>query len=105
MFCKLNKIIFSLPNLAKDDVPIGNDEKSNKLIKQEGNLKKFSLRKINEKETVKNLIKVTGFDFDVDNKISQMCNPDTYSLNILRDKIAPMVSEFYPEFANRIWGI
>ena len=27
---ELNKIIFSLPNLAQDDVPIGNDEKSNK---------------------------------------------------------------------------
>ena len=75
------------------------------LFKFNKNLKKFSLCKINEKETVKNLIKVTGFDFDVDNKISQMPNPDTNRINILRDKIAPMVSEFYPEFANRIWGI
>ena len=41
---ELNKIIFSLPNLAQDDVPVGNDEKSNKLIKQEGNLKKFSFK-------------------------------------------------------------
>ena len=33
---EINKIIFSLPNLAHDDVPIGKDEKSNKLIKKKG---------------------------------------------------------------------
>ena len=32
---------FSLPNLAHDDVPIGRDEKSNKLIKKEGLIKNF----------------------------------------------------------------
>ena len=31
---KIEKIIFSLPNLAHDDVPIGKDEKSNKFIKK-----------------------------------------------------------------------
>ena len=37
----LDKIIFSLPNLAHYDVPVGTDEKSNKLIKKEGNIKNF----------------------------------------------------------------
>ena len=41
---ELDKIIFSLPNLAHDDVPIGKDEKSNKLIKKKGNIKKFSFK-------------------------------------------------------------
>ena len=36
---EIDKIIFSLPNLAKDDVPIGIDEKSNKLVKKKGNIK------------------------------------------------------------------
>ena len=40
----LDEIIFSLPNLAHSDVPIGNDEKSNKLIKKEGNIKNFSYK-------------------------------------------------------------
>mgnify|MGYP000349937480 CR=1 FL=1 len=31
----LNQVIFSLPNIPLDDVPIGKDEKSNKLIKKE----------------------------------------------------------------------
>ena len=33
---EVDKIIYSLPNLAHDDVPIGKDEKSNKLIKKSG---------------------------------------------------------------------
>ena len=41
---EINKIIFSLPNLAHDDVPVGRDEKSNKLIKKEGKIKKFSFK-------------------------------------------------------------
>ena len=46
-----------------------------------------------------------NFKFDISENISDMSNPDTNRLKTLRDKIAPMVSEFYPEFTNRIWGI
>jgi len=41
---EVNKIIHALPNIALDDVPIGKDEKSNKLIKKEGSIKKFSFK-------------------------------------------------------------
>ena len=41
---EVNKIIYALPNIALNDVPIGKDEKSNKLIKQEGSIKKFSFK-------------------------------------------------------------
>jgi len=41
---EVNRIIHSLPNIALDDVPIGKDEKSNKLIKQEGSIKEFSFK-------------------------------------------------------------
>ena len=41
---ELEKIIFSIPNLALDDVPVGKDEKSNKLIKKVGDVKKFSFK-------------------------------------------------------------
>ncbi len=40
----LNRIIFSLPNLALEDVPIGKDDKSNKLIKKIGDTKDFSFK-------------------------------------------------------------
>ena len=41
---EVNKIIHALPNIALDEVPIGKDEKSNKLIKQEGSINKVSFR-------------------------------------------------------------
>tara|TARA_Y100001935_G_scaffold10854_1_gene8502 strand:- start:142 stop:1389 length:1248 start_codon:yes stop_codon:yes gene_type:complete len=41
---KLDEIINYLPNLALDDVPVGKDDKSNKLIKKYGNIKKFSFK-------------------------------------------------------------
>ena len=39
---KIDKIVSFLPNLAKNDVPIGKDEKTNKLIKKVGKIKNFS---------------------------------------------------------------
>ena len=38
---RLNELLYFLPNIALDDVPIGKDEKSNKLINQVGDIKKF----------------------------------------------------------------
>ena len=40
----LNKILFSLPNLALEDVPVGENEKSNKIIKEVGRIKKFNFK-------------------------------------------------------------
>ena len=39
---KLNELLYVIPNLAADNVPIGKDEKSNKLIEKFGKIKKFS---------------------------------------------------------------
>ena len=39
---KIFTILSNIPNTARDDVPIGDDEKSNKIIKQEGIIKKFN---------------------------------------------------------------
>ena len=39
---KLNELLYNLPNLALDDVPVGKDEKSNKLIKKFGSKRKFT---------------------------------------------------------------
>jgi seryl-tRNA synthetase len=41
---KINEIIYSLPNIALDDVPVGKDEKSNKLIKKVGKIKDFTFK-------------------------------------------------------------
>jgi seryl-tRNA synthetase len=39
---KISEILSNIPNIASDDVPIGIDEKSNKIIKKFGNIKKFN---------------------------------------------------------------
>ena len=75
------------------------------LFKFNKDLKKFSLLKLNQNETTEGIKKLTGFKFDVNKRVSAMSDPDISRLKILRNKIAPMVSEFYPEFADRIWGI
>ncbi len=41
---KLNNFLHYLPNIALKDVPIGKDEKANKLIKKVGQIKKFSFK-------------------------------------------------------------
>jgi len=63
----LEEIIFSLPNLAHDDVPIGKDEKSNKLIKKVGDIKNFSFK---IKSHVELGSKNSGIDFDTSTKLS-----------------------------------
>ena len=75
------------------------------LFKFNKDLKKFSLLKLNQNQTIEDIKELTGFKFDISKNISDISDPDTFRLKILRDKIAPMVSEFYPEFTNRIWGI
>jgi len=64
---ELDKIIFSLPNLANNDVPIGKDEKSNKLLKKEGTIKNFSFE---VKSHIELGAKDDGIDFDTSIKLS-----------------------------------
>ena len=64
---KLNNLLYFLPNLALNDVPIGKDEKSNKLISKEGIVKKFSFKpKTHEEIGLKN----NGIDFETSAKLS-----------------------------------
>ena len=62
---KLNKLLHVMPNLALDDVPIGKDEKSNKLIEKFGNIKKFPFK-------IKSHVELGSdeIDFDTSTKLS-----------------------------------
>ena len=64
---EIDKIIFSLPNFAHDDVPVGKDEKSNKLIKKNGNIKKFTFK---VKSHVELGSKNRNIDFETSIKLS-----------------------------------
>ena len=76
---KINKIISNLPNISEKDVPIGDDQKQNKLIKKEGKIKdlKFKL-----KSHIELGLKDKGIDFDTSIKLSGS------RFVILRDKFA-----------------
>ena len=64
---KLNNIIFNLPNIANEDVPIGSDEKSNKFIKKFGKVKKFNFE---IKSHIELGFKDQNIDFDTSIKLS-----------------------------------
>ena len=64
---EIDKIIFSLPNLAHDDVPVGKDEKFNKLIKKKGKIKKFPFK---TKSHVELGEKNQNIDFETSIKLS-----------------------------------
>ena len=64
---EIDEIIFSLPNLAQEEVPVGKDEKSNKLIKKKGDIKKFSFK---AKSHVELGAKDQNIDFETSIKLS-----------------------------------
>ena len=76
---KLNDIIFSLPNIALNDVPIGNDEKSNKLIKKNGKIKNFSFK-------VKSHVEIGSKEKNIDFETSIKLSGSRFV--VLRDKFA-----------------
>ena len=64
---KLNELLHILPNLAQEDVPVGKDESSNKLIKKYGKIKEFAF---NPKSHTELGLKSGEIDFDTASKLS-----------------------------------
>jgi Seryl-tRNA synthetase len=62
---KINTLVSSIPNIALDDVPVGNDEKSNKVIKKSGEIKKFDFKIKSHTELGEKFI-----DFDTATKLT-----------------------------------
>ena len=63
----INKILYFLPNIALDDVPIGSDEKFNKELRKVGKIPNFKFKPKSHYEIGKNL---NLMDFDVAAKTS-----------------------------------
>ena len=64
---KINDLLHILPNLALDEVPIGKDEKSNKLIEKIGTIKKFLFKPMSHIDLGS---KFNGIDFETSIKLS-----------------------------------
>ena len=75
----INNVLNIMPNLALDDVPVGKDENSNKLISQNGNIRKFSFK---PKSHVEIGLINNEIDFDTSTKLSGA------RVVVLKDRIA-----------------
>ncbi len=75
----LNKILFSLPNIALDDVPVGKDEKLNKFIKKIGKIKDFSF-------DIKSHVEIGSLNKNIDFETSIKLSGSRFV--VLRDKFA-----------------
>ena len=64
---RLNKLLHYIPNLALEDVPIGKDDKSNKILKKYGKIKEFSF---NPKSHTEIGLGSKEIDFDTSAKLS-----------------------------------
>ena len=64
---KINKILSLIPNLALEDIPVGKDDTFNKIIRKNGNIKKFNFK-------IKSHIELgednNSMDFDSSSKLS-----------------------------------
>ena len=75
----INNLLNIMPNLALEDVPVGKDENSNKLISQNGNIRKFSFK---PKSHVEIGLINNAIDFDTSTKLSGS------RFVVLKDRIA-----------------
>ena len=63
----LNQTLYSLPNLALNDVPIGNDDSFNKLIKKVGDIRNYNFK---VKSHIELGARNNGIDFETSIKLS-----------------------------------
>ena len=73
----VNLILSSIPNIALDDVPVGEDDKSNEIIKKSNDVKKFNFKVKSHIELGKKYM-----DFDTASKLSGS------RFVVLKDKLA-----------------
>ena len=63
----LNEMLYSLPNLALNDVPVGNDDSFNKLIKKVGDIRNYNFK---VKSHIELGARNNGIDFETSIKLS-----------------------------------
>ena len=64
---ELNETLYSLPNLALNDVPVGNDDSFNKLIKKVGDIRNYNFK---VKSHIELGARNNGIDFETSIKLS-----------------------------------
>ena len=68
--------------------------------------KRFRLASVHPGHTVEEIIEQTGFNFDTpDGIVPETPVPDSETLAIIRGPVAEQISEIYPAFATRVFGV
>lgn len=64
---------------------------------------RFELSSIHPGHTLEEVHDNTGFDFDISPELKPTATPDETVLDQIRNDIAPLIANPYPEFAARVW--
>ena len=66
----------------------------------------FELESVHPGHTVDEILEQTGFEFLLpDNEVPETEMPDDATLKVIRGEVAREISEIYPSFASRVFGI
>jgi len=66
----------------------------------------FELESVHPGHTVNEILEQTGFEFLLpDNEVPETETPDEATLKVIRGEVAREISEIYPSFASRVFGI
>jgi glutaconate CoA-transferase subunit B len=67
--------------------------------------RRFRLESVNPGHSVEEVLDNTGFAIDVPEEVATTPEPEPETLALLRGPIAANLSEFYPEFAARVFAV
>ena len=68
--------------------------------------RRFRLASVHPDHTVDEIIEHTGFSFDMpDSIVPETPVPDSETLAVIRGPVAEQISEIYPAFAARVFGV
>ena len=67
--------------------------------------RRFSLESVHPGHSVEEIIEHTGFTFDRPDAVPTTIAPSRQTLQLLRDIVAPQLTEVYPQFAATVFGL
>ncbi len=67
------------------------------------NKKQFLLKSIHQGHSLEEVHDNTGFDFEVPETIPITAAPTKKTLKLIREKVAPVIADPYPDFAKKCW--
>ena len=66
--------------------------------------RRFRLKSVHPGHSVDEVVENTGFDFDRPEAVPTTPAPSAETLRLMRETVAPMLAEVYPQFAKNVFG-